>query len=62
MSQGQRELTISVYYNKNEEHRLAIQMSYAFAMRIATDDAEALDQVRAAIAKRVELVESRVGS
>lgn len=62
MGQGHREITVSVYYNKNEEHRLSLQMSYAFAMRIATDDAEALDLVRAAITKRVELVESRVGS
>ena len=62
MAQGHREITISVYHNKKDEHRLALQMSYDFAMRIATDDEEALDQVRAAIAKRVELVESRIGS
>lgn len=59
MAQGHRELTISVYYNKKDEHRLAIQMSYDFAMRIAADDEEALDMVRAAITKRIELLESR---
>ena len=59
MAQGHRELTISVYHNKKDEHRLAIQMSYDFAMRIAADDEEALDMVRAAITKRIELLESR---
>jgi len=61
MAQGHREITISVYFNKKDEHRLALQMSYDFAMRIATDDEEALDMVRAAITKRVELIESRGG-
>ena len=57
-----RELTLSVYTNKKGEERLAIQMSYAFAMRVATDDLEALDKIRHDIKRRVELVESKAGA
>lgn len=54
-----RELTISVYTNKKGEPRLSLMMSYAFAMRVATDDLDALDKIRHDIKRRIELVESR---
>lgn len=59
MAQGRRTFTISAYTNKKGEQRLAVQMPYTEALRIATDDLDALNGLRLAIKKRVELEESR---
>lgn len=47
----------SVYYNKKGEHRVGVNFDYALALRIATGDLEALDEVARSIRIRVENIE-----
>lgn len=57
--QGRRIFTLSIYSNKRGEQRVAVQMPYAVALQIATDDLDALQALGAAIKRRIETEESR---
>lgn len=54
-----REVTLYTYKNKKGEERMGCLMSYAFAMRIASGDRDAIDYVQTQITNRVEIEEAK---
>lgn len=47
------------YTNKKGDRRIGVQFDYGLALRIATGDLEALDEVKRAITAKVESVERK---
>ena len=47
------------YFNAKGDHRIGVQLDYSIALRIATGDLEALDEVAKALRVKVEAFEKK---